>query len=399
MVNLRLLELKDIRDVADELRAMKVHPGGIDIMAPKALLRVIKIKGLDSAALNILKQDMLSIGGDCAVSWDAFIKRTKNAEGIIIGTVAQIDRLCEKLEKQPLGLSALGKKMRLLEDDFNKCDFVLKAGRYKLNLGARTHIMGILNLTPDSFSDGGLYMDREEALRRAVEMESQGADMIDVGGESTRPGARAVSAKEECERVIPLIKILAKKVRIPVSIDTSKFTVAQKALDCGAVIVNDVSGLKKDPRIARLVKKHRAAVVLMHMKGAPRTMQRNPVYKSLVCEIIEGLRHSIGIAKDAGISDNSIVVDPGIGFGKTAEHNLKILKRLREFKSLGYPILAGPSRKSFIGKVLGAETDERLFGTAASVAAAVANGADILRVHDVNQMREVARLTDAILNA
>lgn len=397
-MNLRLLELKDITEISDELRALKVHPGGIGIMAPKALLRVIKVKGLDSAALNILKQDMLSIGGDCAVSWDASIKRTKNAEGIIIGTAAQVDQLCEKLEIQPLGLSELGKDLRLLENNLAKRDFVLIAGRYKLNLGARAHIMGILNVTPDSFSDGGLYTDREEAVRRAVEMESQGADIIDVGGESTRPGARAVSEKEECERVIPLIKVLAKKIKAPISIDTSKFSVARKALDCGAVIVNDISGLKREPNIAGLVRKHKAAIVLMHMKGTPRTMQKDPVYKSLIGDITEGLRNSVSIAKDAGISDNNIVIDPGIGFGKTVEHNLRILKRLREFKSLGYPVMVGTSRKSFIGKVLGAETRERLFGAAASVAVAIQNGADIVRVHDVDQMRQVARLTDAILN-
>lgn len=397
-MNLRLLELKSIDEIADELRALKVHPGGIDIMAPKALLRLIKVEGLDSAALNILKQDMLSIGGDCAVSWDAFIKRTKNAKGVIIGTAAQMDRLCEKLDRQPLGLSELGRKLRLLEDNLTKRKFILSAGRYKLNLGARTHIMGILNVTPDSFSDGGLYTDREEAVRRAIEMESQGADIIDVGGESTRPGARAVSAGEEYERVIPVIKALVKRVKIPISVDTSKFTIAQKALDCGAVIINDISGLKREPKITRLVKKHNAAVVLMHMEGTPRTMQRNPRYKSLISEITEGLRYSIDIAKDAGISDNNIVIDPGIGFGKTVEHNLEILKRLREFRSLGYPILVGPSRKSFIGKILGLETQERLFGTAAAVAAAIQNGADILRVHDVEHMRQVARLTDAILN-
>jgi dihydropteroate synthase len=397
-MNLRLLELKDITDVADELRALKVHPGGIDIMAPKALSRVIKVKGLDSAALNILKQDMLSIGGDCAVSWDAFIKRVKNAEGIIIGTAAQIDQLREKLEKQPLGLSELGKKLRALGDNLNGRGLILRAGRYKLNLGARTHIMGVLNVTPDSFSDGGLYADREEAIRRAIEMESQGADIIDVGGESARPGAKAVSGREECGRVIPVIKALAKRIKAPISIDTSKFSVARRALDCGAVIVNDISGLKKEPKIAGLVRQYKAAAVLMHMKGTPRTMQKNPVYKSLICEIAEDLRHSISIAKDAGIPDTNIVIDPGIGFGKTVEHNLKILKRLREFRSLGYPVMVGTSRKSFIGKVLGAKTHERLFGAAASVAVAIQNGADIVRVHDVDQTRQVARFTDAILN-
>lgn len=396
-MNLQVLELKNLNEVADELRSLKVHPGGIDIMAPKGILRMIKVRGVDSAALNILKQEMLSIGGDCAVPWNAFVSRSRDCEGIIIATQAQINRLCDKLAEQPLNLPELGRKIRSLEVNYEKDNFILCAGRYKLNLSERTQIMGILNVTPDSFSDGGLYLDKDKAVERAIEMEAQGADIIDVGGESTRPGARSVSAREECESVIPVIKVLAKKLKIPVSIDTSKSEVAQKALDCGAVIVNDITGLKKDSKLAGLAKKYSAAIVLMHIKGTPRTMQKNPKYKSLICEITESLRQSIKIAKDTGIGDDKIVIDPGIGFGKAAEDNLKVLKRLREFKSLGYPILVGPSRKSFIGKVLGTDVAERLFGTAASVAVAIQNGANIVRVHDVRQMRQVARLTDAIL--
>ncbi len=396
-MNLQLLEFKDVREVAAELKSLKVHRGGIAIMSSKAVAMAIKVSGIDSVALNILKQEMLSVGGDCAVSWGTFIKRSKNAEGIIIGTLSQIERLCEKLKKQPLGLPEVAEGIRLIGRNCAKRDYVLKAGKHKLNLGRRAHIMGVLNITPDSFSDGGCYYDRDQAVARALEIEEEGADMIDIGGESTRPGAKSVSAEEECRRVIPVIKILVKRLKIPVSVDTSKPEVAKKALDCGAAIINDITGLK-DGRMARLAAKHKAAVVVMHMKGNPRTMQKKPEYKSLIYEITESLRRSVDNAKDAGIADNRIVVDPGIGFGKTAGHNLAILKRLREFKALGYPILVGPSRKSFIGKVLGDRTDDRLFGTAASVAVAICNGADIVRVHDVRQMRQTVRLTEAILN-
>lgn len=396
-MRLQVLELKDLSAIVEELRSLKVHPGGIDIMAPKGILRIIKVKGIDSAALNILKQEMLSVGGDCAIPWDAFVNRRRLSEGVILGTQAQIDRLCEKLGEQPFDLPELGRRIRALQINYEKDDFVLSAGKYRLSLGERAYIMGILNVAPDSFFDGGIYSDKDKAVEHAIEMESQGADIIDIGGESTRPGAKAISAKAESERVIPVIKILAKRLRIPISIDTSKSQVAQKALDCGAVVVNDVTGLRKDPNLVKLAKKYKAAIILMHMKGTPRTMQKNPQYKSLIYEITEGLRTSIRIAKEAAIADDAIVIDPGIGFGKTTLHNLKILKRLREFKSLGYPVLVGPSRKSFIGKILGLEAGERIAGTAASVAVAIQNGANIVRVHDVRQMREVARLTDAIL--
>lgn len=407
-MELRVIEIKDLKQAAEELSALKVHKGGIEIIAPKAVTRIIKVSGVDSAALNILKQDMLSIGGDCAVSWDAFIKRRKNADALIIGTVAQIGRLCEKLKKQPLGLSLLAEKMRALEADYEKKDFVLRAGKYKLNLGSRAHIMGILNVTPDSFSDGGMFFDKEYAVAYALKMGSMGADIIDVGGESTRPGAKAVSSGEECRRVIPVIKALAKRSKIPISVDTSKSEVARQALDCGAVIINDITGLKKDRKTAKLAARYKAAVVLMHMKGTPRTMQVAPRYKDLMSEIIVSLRQSVKIAKEAGISDDRIIVDPGIGFGKTLEHNLEILKKLGEFRSLGYPIMVGPSRKSFIGKISGdggkvssARTlpgGDRIFGTAAAVAVAINNGADIVRVHDIKEMRQAVQITEAISN-
>ncbi|MFA5149059.1 MAG: dihydropteroate synthase [Candidatus Omnitrophota bacterium] len=398
MMELRVLDIRGMEEAARELRALGVHKGGIEIMAPKSVLRVIKVCGISSDALNIIKQEMLSAGGDCAVAWDAFVKRRKNTEGLIIGTAAQIGRLCVKLQKQPFGLASLGGMITSLEAGYAGRDFVLRAGKYKLNLGKRAHIMGVLNVTPDSFSDGGMYFDREYAVARAFKMQSQGADIIDIGGESTRPGARAIHAKEECRRVIPVVKELAKRIKVPISVDTTKSEVARMALDAGASMINDITGLNRDRKIAKFVKEHKAAVVLMHIKGTPVSMQKDPVYKDLIGEICCGLRKSVAAAKAAGIKDESIIVDPGIGFGKTVAHNLNILKNLREFKSLGYPVMAGPSRKSFIGRITGAQEDERQFGTAASVALSIQNGADIVRVHDVKQMKQVAQLTEAIIN-
>lgn len=256
--------------------------------------------------------------------------------------------------------------------------------------------MGVINRTPDSFSDGGLFLDDDACIEKVMEFWESGADMIDIGGESTRPGACAVSEKEEIKRTIPIIKKIVKKTNLPVSIDTTKSKVADIALSCGASIVNDISGLKKDPEMARVISKHNAAVVIMHSKGNPRNMQKNPQYKNLIQDIILSLKKSIKLAVDAGIRKDKIIVDPGIGFGKTTQHNLSILKNLEDFKVLGMPIMVGTSRKSFIGNVLGLPVDQRIYGTAASVTWSIANGANIIRVHDVGQMLQVAKMTDAI---
>ncbi|MBI4844807.1 MAG: dihydropteroate synthase [Nitrospirae bacterium] len=257
--------------------------------------------------------------------------------------------------------------------------------------------MGILNVTPDSFSDGGLFFKKEDAVEQALKMEEDGADIIDIGGESTRPGSEKVSAKEEIKRVIPVINAVAKKIKIPISIDTYKSDVARAALDAGASIVNDISGLRFDKKMAGLVARHRIPVVVMHIKGTPESMQKSPFYEALIPEIIDYLTESIQIARGAGISDDKIIIDPGIGFGKTAEHNLEIIRRLNEFRGFQKPILIGPSRKSFIGSILGGlPPSERIEGTASAVAIAIFNGADIIRVHDVKEMRRVAAVADAV---
>jgi dihydropteroate synthase len=256
--------------------------------------------------------------------------------------------------------------------------------------------MGVLNVTPDSFSGDSIYRNRDAALRRALELMAEGADLVDIGGESTRPGADPVSAEEEMERVLPVIECLA-PINVPLAIDTRKAAVARAAVQAGASIINDITGLRGDLDMVRVASESGVGLVLMHIQGTPQTMQQNPTYADLIGEISDTLRGSVEWAQQHGIDAERIVIDPGIGFGKTMEHNLQILRCLRSFQELGRPILVGTSRKSFIGKVLDAPVEQRLFGTAATVAVAIAHGADIVRVHDVKEMAQVAKMTDAIV--
>ncbi|MGQ9477063.1 MAG: dihydropteroate synthase [Candidatus Bipolaricaulia bacterium] len=270
-------------------------------------------------------------------------------------------------------------------------------GLEELGLGKRTLIMGIVNVTPDSFSDGGLYLDPERAIAHALELIEEGADIIDIGGESTRPGATPVPAEVELERVLPVIEGIRERAKVPISIDTYKAAVAEAALKAGATMVNDISALRFDPRMSEVLKGFDVPVVLMHMQGEPRTMQQNPRYDDVVGEIISFLRERMAAAVEAGLSKSKLILDPGIGFGKRVEHNLEILKRLEELKALGRPILIGPSRKSFIGQLSGAPPGERLPGTIAAVALGIAHGADIVRVHDVRAVKQAVILADAII--
>ncbi|MCX5665814.1 MAG: dihydropteroate synthase [Candidatus Omnitrophica bacterium] len=263
----------------------------------------------------------------------------------------------------------------------------------------RTYIMGVLNVTPDSFYDKGKFFDQKKAVKRALDMEREGADIIDVGGESTRPGAVDVSVDEELKRVLPVIRAISKKVKAAISIDTRKAKVADAALKAGASIVNDVSALVADPKMAGVVAKHRAGIILMHMRGKPKDMQADPEYVDAVKDISGSLKKSIDLAKKSGIKDDKIIIDPGIGFGKTVEHNLQILRGFKSFKKLGYPICIGTSRKSFIGKILGCkDPEDRLAGSIATAAVAAMNGADIIRTHDVGITRQALKMVDSIIN-
>jgi len=273
----------------------------------------------------------------------------------------------------------------------------LTGRNFSLDLSNKTCIMGILNVTPDSFSDGGRFFDPASAVHRGMQMAEDGADIIDIGGESTRPGADPITIEEEVRRTIPVIEALSKEIRIPISIDTYKAEVAKSALDAGAEIVNDISGLRYDPRMTKVVAEYGVPVVIMHMKGTPKDMQKAPVYEALIPEILDYFREGIRIAMEAGIPEDKIIVDPGIGFGKRFEHNLEIIHNLCEFVLLEKPLLVGPSRKAFIGKILGdVPPGDRFEGIAAAVAISIFNGAHIVRVHDVKEMVKVAKVADAI---
>ena len=288
---------------------------------------------------------------------------------------------------------------------FERKQFRLRLASRTLILGERTLVMGVLNITPDSFSDGGAYLDSESAIARALELERNGADLLDIGGESTRPGAAPITAQEELRRILPVIKVLRGKLRILVSVDTQKAEVGEAAIAAGAEILNDVSALRMDPRLAEVARAERVPMILMHMRGTPRTMQRGPFARDVVRDVMAGLREAVARATRAGLAKSQLLLDPGIGFGKRYEQNFEILARLPEFARLGCPIVVGTSRKAFLGKALARQGEpavpagERLLGTAATVTASILGGAHIVRVHDVAEMVRVVRVADQILNA
>jgi dihydropteroate synthase len=283
--------------------------------------------------------------------------------------------------------------------------FRLRLPSRTLVLGERTLILGVLNVTPDSFSDGGQYFDREAATARALDLERSGADLLDIGGESTRPGATPISAQEELSRLLPVLEALRGKLRIPISVDTQKAEVAEAALAAGAQLLNDVSALCTDPRLAEIARRARVPVILMHMHGTPGTMQKGPFAHNVLRDVMSGLRSALTRARRAGLAKSQILLDPGIGFGKSHAQNFELLSRLPELASLGCPIVVGTSRKAFLGAALARPGEpplpptERLLGTAATVTAAILGGAHIVRVHDVAELARVVRLADAIAAA
>jgi dihydropteroate synthase len=285
---------------------------------------------------------------------------------------------------------------------FRRRKFKLRLPSRTLVLGERTLVMGVLNVTPDSFSDGGLFLDADAAVIRALEMECAGANILDIGGESTRPGSQSVSAEEELRRILPVLEKLRGKIKIPISVDTSKSEVAEAAAAAGAEILNDVTALRNDPLIADVARRRKLPLILMHMRGEPRSMQKGRFAKDVVRDVLTGLRRSIALARRAGLAKSQIIIDPGIGFGKSCSQNFELLVRLPELAKLGFPILIGTSRKSFIGRALegspspSAPESARIWGTAATVAASILQGAHIVRVHDVAEMAEVARVSDVL---
>jgi dihydropteroate synthase len=287
-----------------------------------------------------------------------------------------------------------------MEDRGNLFPQSFAVGDNVFDFSKRSYVMGILNVTPDSFSDGARFYDLDAAIKHGMEMAEQGADIIDVGGESTRPGADTVSADEEIQRTEPVIRELSKRIDIPLSIDTTKADVARRALDAGAEIVNDISALRADPEMVDVAVSYQAPVVLMHMLGSPKTMQQDICYNSIIEDITNFLKERIDFAINNGVERNKIIIDPGIGFGKSVGNdNFEIIREMRSFASLGLPVLVGPSRKAFIGRLLDAEVDERDIGTLATVSIAIHNGANIVRVHNVAQTKMAAKVADSVIRA
>lgn len=392
----RCLEITSFESSRAEMERIGVDVAGVRIMAPKQAHYNLKLEGLTPAQANILKQDMLSIGGEAAVARGAASCTVASTGAIVSGTQRQIEGLIGKLLAQPMGLNAVAEGMRKAMVNAGRNVYEVKGRKRSFTVGPRTLVMGILNVTPDSFSDGGRFLDPAMAVERALEMASEGADWIDVGGESTRPGAGPVEAAEEIKRVVPVIAALAKEGLV-VSVDTMKAAVAEAAIEAGAAIVNDVSALSFDSKMAEAVARYAVPVIIMHMRGTPKTMQLDTAYTDLMSEVYGYLHERIEFAASRGIDPESVIIDPGLGFGKSVEGNIELLGRLREFKSLGRPILAGPSRKSFIGKTLGStDTGERLAGTLAACALAVSSGAAIVRVHDVKEVRRAVSVADAV---
>ena len=393
----RVIEVPDVAAAREEITRLGVLRPAREWLADKTQVRAVRLENVGGKAAAILKQECLASGCDCAISPDvARFDETPRAV-CIIANLRQYARLLDRLPRQPFGLGEIGEEVRETLEAY-------EAGRRpawvcrgkKIATEARTVVMGIVNVTPDSFSGDGVGRDAEAAIRQGLAFVEAGADILDVGGESTRPESDEVTVAEEWARIGPVIEALVAQSGVAVSVDTRKAEVAEKALAAGAHIVNDVGGLRA-AGMKEVVAAAGAGAVIMHMQGEPKTMQVEPKYEDLMGEVYGFLCELMEAAMAAGVDEKAIAVDPGFGFGKTPEHNLAIVRRLRELHSLGRPVVLGASRKATIGKVLDKPAEERIMGTAATCAAGIVSGAHVIRVHDVAEMAQVAKMTDAIV--
>ena len=391
--------IRNEEDSRKEMEAIGVEEGGIKIMVPKSFHYCIKFYGLEPQDAIIMKQEMLAAGGDVAISQYAIPPHGEKTDALVIGTKTQLRILSMKMKMQYERLNEAGEKISGLIESMEKTHEIV-IGK-TLRTGERTLIMGILNVTPDSFYEGGKYSSVESALERAREMVEEGADIIDVGGESSRPGSLPVSKDEELSRILPVIKAISDELDVPISVDTYRAEVAEEAIKAGAGMVNDITAMGGDESMAEVVSEHGVPICLMHMKGTPQNMQKNPHYDDTMAEITKFLHERAEYAMAKGIDEKNIILDPGIGFGKRTgegiEDNCEIIARLAELKSLGFPVLVGASRKTFIGNLSNTRVEERLEGSLGAEAMAIANGADILRVHDVKETKRMAMVVDRIV--
>ena len=387
--------INDLQEARYYLNQIGVADEGYAFMAPKAVYRCILLKDIPCRWANIIKQEMLSKGGEAAVCRDSLYAEGKT-DVLLMGTVKHFRLLIKKLQIQPALLQKISIEIKRIIDNLEPHQNTMQlAGGKTMEFGKRTLIMGILNVTPDSFSDPGYYFQEDKAFARAMQMIEQGADIIDVGGASARPASKMAEEQEELARILSLVKRLAAEDVI-ISIDTFRSTVARECLAAGAHIINDIGRLQLDQGLLTVLVEFQAPVILMHNR-----LQYNQglPYQDLVSDIISELDESINQAINGGLMPGRIIIDPGIGFGKDMQQNLILLQRLRDFKTLGKPILIGASRKTFIGEVLNADVEDRMEGTLAVTAVSIMNGADIIRIHDVKENVRVARMTDAVVYA
>jgi len=397
------LIIENKKTAKDLLSSVGVSQEGIDILSPKCVYCAFKIEGIKSWEANIIKQHLLSLGSDSAIERRALVKSIKT-DTIIFGSLAQLQKLCEKLKNQPFTLKEISQSLSLYLDNLAKQEFILKARDKTIKI-KKPIICGIINLTTDSFSGDGLLARargcklQDLVLRKIEEMAADGAAMIDIGAESSRPYSKPIMEKEEIARLTPVIRAARKRFKeILISVDTYKLNVARAAAGEGVDIINDITALRKSPGIINLIKKHKLGVILMHMKKSPQTMQVNPKYKKVTEEIVDFFKERISVLNKEKINPQQILIDPGIGFGKIAKDNLKIINELYKFKIFGLPIFIGLSRKSFIGKIIDKDVSGRLYGTIASGVVAVLRGANILRVHDVKENKQALDLAASIIN-
>jgi dihydropteroate synthase len=388
----RLITTRSRKKIEDHLKDAGVDDEGIRIIKQKTEILIIKVNNVPAAAANIIKQQLLSLGGDAAVHRDVITGRPDSSDVYLVADRRRLSVLAGKLDKQPFKLSGLGRDIEKLLDTRDNPPRTISLPGGELDLTDAPLIMGVLNVTPDSFSDGNLYIEPERAAERALEMADEGAAIIDVGGESSRPGAMDCSAEEELARVMPVLQRLAGNLKVPVSIDTRKKEVARAAIDAGADIINDISGLRHDPGMLSAAVEHGAAVIIMHMQGRPETMQRSPVYDDPVTEIIEWLEERTRESISKGLSAGKIIIDPGIGFGKRLDDNLHIIDEIGDFHALGFPVCVGYSRKSFIGAITGGDPGGRLSGGLAVLGRCIEAGVQIVRVHDVKETAEFIKV-------
>lgn len=395
MISIRPISIPPAGEAATELEKIGFPPSQTRKLATETLCLHLTVEKTHDVMIPSLARVAHALGTPLIIP-PVFPDNSEKHDLLLWGTPSQMEKLAVAIEKESPDLHEISTELKCLLRNIGKTRFTIPCRTKTLKLGGKTLIMGTINVTPDSFSDGGVFFQPDRAVARALEMVQEGADLIDIGGESARPGSKAIDPQEELSRIIPVIKKVATETDTPISVDTRKARVAREALEAGGQIVNDISALRSDPEMAGVVASYEAPVVLMHMLGTPETMQQDIHYVSLFSEIIQYLTESMDLACRAGIDLEKIIIDPGIGFGKTVDHNLAIIKHLSQFRILGRPILIGTSRKSFIGKILHLDVNQREEGTIASIAASILNGAHIVRVHNVRNAVRAARITDAI---